>query len=155
VRIDHLLQAALALLIDRLLAEADALYLRAEAGVAVLPLDCRPGIFGARHIYAGIGQAVRRNACDSVTRRARTGKAAKIGWLALALGRTAASVALPRSPHLHARPAPEVAFLVTAAARQSAAPGRTDALLAVLAQLKAQDAQRRTQGGAALSRGLI
>ena len=138
----------------RLLAEAGELYIRAEAGIAALPLDCRPGIFAARHIYAGIGRAVRRNGFDSITRRARTGRAAKIGWLALALGQTAASVALPRAPRLHAAPAPETAFLVAAAACAPPAQGRAEALLSVLAQLEAQD-RRRQDRGTFLSRGAV
>jgi phytoene synthase len=145
----------IARLTRRLLAEADALYIRSEAGIAALPLDCRPGIFGARHIYAGIGRAVQRNGFDSVSRRARTGKAAKIGWLSLAVGQTAASLALPRAPRLHALPAPEVAFLVSAAVRAPAAAGRAEALLSVLAQLEAQDRRRRERAGASLSRGAV
>jgi phytoene synthase len=136
-----------------LLAEADALYLRAEAGVVALPMDCRPGIFAARHIYAGIGQAVRRNGYDSIAQRAHTGRGAKLGWLALSLGQAASSALLPRAPRLHAPPAPEVAFLVAAAARARAAPDRAEALLAVLAQLETQDRARRNHGAGALSRG--
>jgi phytoene synthase len=136
----------------RLLAEAEGFYTRAEAGVAALPLDCRPGILAARHIYAGIGTAVAHNGFDSVTRRARTGKAAKLGWLALAFGRAGATLALPRAAWLHATPAPEVAFLVDAAARRPAARGRAEALIAVLAQLEAQDRSARAMGGASLSR---
>lgn len=142
----------IARLTRRLLAEADALYIRSESGVAALPVDCRPGIFAARHIYAGIGRAVQQNGFDSITRRARTGKAAKIGWLTLALGQSAASLALPRAPRLHALPAPEVAFLVSAAARAPLSQGRADALLSVLAQLEAQDRRRRDRG-TSLSRG--
>jgi phytoene synthase len=143
--------------VRRLLAEADGLYLRAGAGVAALPPDCRPGIYAARQIYGGIGMAVARNGHDSVTRRARTGRAAKLGWLALATGQAAASLVLPRAPRLHAVPVPEVAFLVAAAARAPAQPGRADALLAVLAQLEAQDRRCRAPfaasgGAASLSR---
>ncbi len=127
----------------QLLAEAESLYFRSEAGVAALPADCRPGIFAARRIYAGIGAAVARNGHDSVTRRARTGRGQKIGWLMLSVGQTGASLALPRPARLHAAPAPEVAFLVQAAARAPAAPGRAEALLSVLAQLEAQDQRRR------------
>jgi phytoene synthase len=118
-----------------------------------LPPDCRPGIYAARRIYGGIGQAVARNGHDSVSRRARTGRAAKLGWLALATGQAAASLVLPRAPRLHAVPVPEVAFLVAAAARAPAQPGRADALLAVLAQLEAQDRRYRAPGAGALSRG--
>ncbi|MFN4128504.1 MAG: 15-cis-phytoene synthase, partial [Paracoccaceae bacterium] len=104
----------------RLLGAAEQLYLRADAGVAALPLACRPGIFAARHIYAGIGGHVVRAGFDSVTRRARTGRGQKLGWLMLAGLRAGASPLLPRAAVLHARPAAEVAFLVEAAARKDA-----------------------------------
>ncbi|TGD42906.1 phytoene/squalene synthase family protein [Pseudotabrizicola sediminis] len=122
----------------RLLREADRLYQRSEAGVAALPLACRPGIFAARHIYAGIGTQVARAGHDSVTQRARTGKGQKLGWLMLAGFRAAASPLLPRAAVLHAKPAPEVAFLVDAAARKAGARGRSDALFEVLNQLEAR-----------------
>jgi phytoene synthase len=145
--------ARIARMVRRLLAEADHLYLRSEAGVAALPADCRPGIFAARRIYAGIGAAVARGGYDSVSRRARTGRGQKIGWLMLSVGRAGASLALPRPPGLHAAPAPEVAFLVDAAARAPATHGRAEALLSMLAQLEAQDQRRRQRAAGALSRG--
>jgi phytoene synthase len=43
-------------MVRRLLREAERFYNRSEAGVAALPLSCRPGIYAARHIYAGIGE---------------------------------------------------------------------------------------------------
>ena len=122
----------------RLLREADRLYLRSEAGVPVLPLACRPGIFAARHIYAGIGGHVARAGYDSVTRRARTGKGQKLGWLMLSGLRAALSPVLPHAATLHARPAAEVAFLVEAAARKDVARGRSEALFEVLNQLEAR-----------------
>lgn len=131
--------AQIARVTKRLLAQADRLYQRAEAGVAALPFGCRPGIFAARHIYAGIGTAVARNGHDSITRRARTGSARKLGWLALSVARTASTVVLPRAAVLHAAPVPEVAFLVAAAARAHTHKGRSEALLSVLAQLEARD----------------
>ena len=69
----------------RLLQQADRLYLRAEPGIADLPLACRPGIFAARHIYAGIG---RGRACARIRQchgsraygpRAQTGLAGAVG----------------------------------------------------------------------------
>ncbi len=125
--------------IARLLAKADQLYLRAGAGVPALPVACRPGILAARSIYAGIGGAVARNAHDSVTARARTTKAQKLGWIGLAALQAAGTVMMPRAATLHAKPEPEVAFLVHAAARQTPAKGRSDALMSVLAQLEARD----------------
>jgi 15-cis-phytoene synthase len=123
----------------RLLRKADDLYRRSEAGISGLPLACRPGIFAARHIYAGIGSQVSRSGHDSISGRARTGKAQKLGWLALAGLRAAASSVLPAAAVLHARPEPEVAFLVSAAARRRPGVARSDTLLSVLAQLEARD----------------
>ena len=123
----------------RLLTEADALYIRAEAGVAVLPLASRPGIFAARHVYAGIGGAVARLGYDSVTSRARTSRRQKLGWLGLSLVRAAASTVLPNPAVLHAPPVPEAAFLVDAAARKEVRFSRSDALFSALAQLAAKD----------------
>ncbi|WP_431299492.1 15-cis-phytoene synthase [Tabrizicola sp. BL-A-41-H6] len=125
--------------VQRLLAEAERLYIRSEAGVGALPMGCRPGIFAARLIYDGIGGAVRRGGHDSVSQRARTGKAQKIGWLGLAVAKSAAVSVMPRGAVLHAPPVPEVAFLVQAAARAVPSRGRSDALLGVLAQLEARD----------------
>ncbi len=123
----------------RLLDEAERLYLRAEAGVPSLPLSCRPGIYAARLIYDGIGGRVRRARGDSVTSRARTGRSWKLACLAASGVRAGLSTVAPRPAVLHAAPAPEVAFLVQAAARGAARPARSDALLAVLAQLEARD----------------
>ncbi len=122
----------------RLLTQADKLYRRSEAGIARLPLSCRTGIFAARHIYAGIGRQVAGAGFDSVTRRARTGKGQKMAWLMLSGLRAGVSPLLPHAATLHARPAPEVAFLVDAAARRANARGRSDALFEVLAQLEAR-----------------
>jgi len=59
--------------------------------------------------------------------------------LALATVRAAGSVVVPCPAVLHARPVAEVGFLVEAAARKAPGKGRSDALLAVLAQLEARD----------------
>lgn len=124
----------------RLLAEADRLYRRAEAGIAALPLACRPGIFAARHIYAGIGTQVARARHDSVTARARTGGAQKLGWLGLALIRTGTATVMPRSAVLHARALPEVQFLVNAAARPAARQDEwSDRLITLFAELERRD----------------
>lgn len=71
--------------VERLLREADRLYVRAESGIGGLPLACRPGIFAARHIYRAIGQEVARNNFDSLSSRARVPGARKIWLLAAAL----------------------------------------------------------------------
>lgn len=131
-------------LVARLLKDANRLYTRAEAGIAALPLSARPGIFAARHVYAGIGCAIRRNGHDTISYRARTYGRQKVGWLALSILRAGATAALPRSATIYAPPLLECAFLVDAAARtrRSDAPwgeGRTGALLGALADLEARD----------------
>ncbi|MEY4982175.1 MAG: hypothetical protein RIR62_441 [Pseudomonadota bacterium] len=123
----------------RLLAEAERHYIRAEAGVPRLPMACRPAIHAARLIYGGIGGQVARAGHDSVSRRARTGRGQKLRWLVQAMARTAMSALMPAPAWLHADPAREVAFLVDAAARAPLRAGRSEALLAVLAQLEARD----------------
>jgi phytoene synthase len=128
----------------RLLQEARRLYDRSEAGIAELPLAARPGIFAARHVYAGIGGAITRNGFDSVSWRGRTNKAQKAGWLGLSVLRAGASTVMPRSAVLHARPLAETAFLVDAAARpvpqaSGWGDGRAGTLLAVFAELEARD----------------
>jgi phytoene synthase len=60
---------ALSAVIMRLLEAADALYGRADAGIAKLPPVCRPGMYAARHLYAEIGHALARCGLDSVNQR--------------------------------------------------------------------------------------
>jgi phytoene synthase len=134
-------------LVARLLAEAERLYARARPGIAALPADCRPGIAAARLIYRAIGQDLAAHGHDSVTRRAHTTGRQKLGLLARAWAETAATLAMPVPATLHAEPQPECAFLVQAAARPATRPARSEALLAVLAQLEAQDRHRRLEAG--------
>ncbi len=127
-----------------LLAEADRLYDRAEAGIAALPVAARPGIFAARHVYAAIGGAVRRNGYDSVGTRGRTGRARKAALLGWSVCRTGMTVAMPRSAVIFAPPLPETAFLVDAA-RQESAPTHVRGLrlIEVMAQLEDRDRSAR------------
>ncbi|GAA4227077.1 phytoene synthase [Sagittula marina] len=129
--------------VRRLLREVQGLYHRSEAGIAALPLGARPGIYAARFIYAGIGQQVARQGYDSITRRARTNKAQKLGWLALSILRTGATLALPRSSVIHARPVPETAFLITATADHRQVPHWSDGLNATLEILHTREEERR------------
>jgi len=101
----------LAAVIERLLQKADALYMRSATGIAGLPLASRPGMHAARLVYAEIGQALRRQALDSVARRAVVSPRRKLALLAVALG---ASVRLPVVDE--APPLAETRFLVDAAA---------------------------------------
>lgn len=79
----------------RLLAEADRLYARADAGVPMLPRDCRPAIRAARLIYSDIGRRVREAGHDSVGDRATVSSARK---LALALRASRAALSRSREP---------------------------------------------------------
>ena len=134
----------IAALTRRLLDQADRLYARADAGVAALPLDCRPGIAAARHIYAAIGTRVAQNGHDSITRRARTSGGRKLALALRAFAGAALAQALPWPATLHARPTPEVAFLVNAARQDAPARApRSEAMLEILAQLAQNDRQSR------------
>ena len=128
--------------IRRLLGVADRLYLRSEAGIGALPVSCRPGIYAARHIYAGIGARLRARGCDSITTRVRTTGPQKMGWLGLSLLRSGVSLVLPRPATIFARPLPELEFLVHAAAHPTArAQGWSDRVISALNQLETQDRQ--------------
>jgi phytoene synthase len=127
------------LLTKRLVMEANRLYFRAEAGIPSLPLASRPGIWAARLIYAGIGRQLTHMDFDSISVRARTSKAQKIGWLAQSAARSGVSLVMPRSSVLYAPPLPEVEFLVSAAAHRRT-QSRSMALLDTLATLEARRA---------------
>ncbi|MEO1562202.1 MAG: phytoene/squalene synthase family protein [Pseudomonadota bacterium] len=132
-------------MVARLLAEADRLYTRSEAGIARLPWRVRTGIFAARFIYAGIGEDIKAHGFNSVSRRAFTTSTQKLGWIGWSTARAVATGFVPQSARLHAAPLDEVAFLVRAAERT--APSRwgkrSDALLDVLSQLEARDRARK------------
>ena len=67
---------------QRLLGYADILYRRADSGIALLPLACRPGIRAARLIYSDIGREIARQGYRTVEQRAivpKTRKAALLG----------------------------------------------------------------------------
>ncbi len=141
-------------MVKRLVMEANRLYIRSEAGVGALPLACRPGIYGARYIYAGIGSRLQAMGYDSLSARARTNKMQKIGWLGQSLLLSGVSLVVPKSPVLYARPLDEVAFLVDATARGARVGTRSDALISVLTTLEQnrQDQRARlTQGRAGLT----
>ena len=103
---------ALRSVVERLLDVAGTLYTRSEAGIAALPLDCRPGITAARVLYSEIGNEVRRLEYDSVTRRAGVPASRKLTVLAK-------SMAAAKNEGLLADPAAlaETLFLVEAAAQ--------------------------------------
>jgi phytoene synthase len=100
---------ALAGVVRRLLDAADVLYARVGAGVAELPLACRPGINAARFLYAEIGHEVARRGLDPLAGRAVVSRRRKLLGLARAL------LALrPRKDWVPPPPLPANAFLVHA-----------------------------------------
>lgn len=93
---------ALARVVQRLLDEAEALYARVGAGVAHLPVACRPGINAARFMYAEIGREVARRGHDSVRARARVSGRRKALLLLRSLLQLSPSGAARRLPPLAA-----------------------------------------------------
>lgn len=130
-------------MVKRLLAEANRLYFRSEAGIKALPPAARPGIFAARHCYDAIGRQLARNGHDSVTTRAFTTRRQKLGLLGWSMVRAGAVTVFPQSAVIYAKPLPEVAFLVEAAAHPDAAKtGWGENVLSVLSHLESCDRTR-------------
>ena len=129
---------ALRAMVRKLVMEANRLYIRAESGVGALPRGCRPGIYAARYIYAGIGGQLNAMGYDSISARARTSKAQKLGWLGKSMILAGASTIMPKSAVLYARPLSEVRFLIDATADGERHAARSDTLMSVLATLEAR-----------------
>lgn len=124
--------------VARLLAVADILYVRADAGIGQLPLVCRPGIGAARLLYAEIGRQVLRHGGDSVSRRAVVSGRRKLALLGHSLFDALFPATINSAP-----PLPETRFLVEAVLM--ATPRRVDLsgmgrLLDLIAKLQARDA---------------
>lgn len=68
--------------VEAVLDRADDYYRRADAGIGMLPRECRPAIRSASLIYADIGRLIRRQGCDPTRGRAHTSKGRKL-WLLL------------------------------------------------------------------------
>lgn len=113
---------AIAQVVRRLLDAADALYQRAERGVAALPRDCRPAIQSARLVYAEIGREIERHGLDSISRRAVVSKQRKLALIARAF---AAAVQAPATSGPAPAPLGAIRYLVDAA--HAAAPVVTPA----------------------------
>ena len=135
---------ALGTIVGDLVALADQLYARAAAGIALLPLDCRPGIQAARLLYAEIGHEALRHGGDALARRAVVPPARKAVLLARALSSPWPSAALADAAPLAATRA-----LVEAAARAPiASQGPADFVLDLFERL-----ERRDRGLLAATRG--
>lgn len=140
---------ALAAVVRRLLGEAEALYARADAGIAGLPRSCRPAIRAARRLYAAIGDEVARPGFDPVARRASVPPGRKAWLLARALAGGAGTPAHAMAPPLEA-----ARFLVAAVdcaplamiPRRRPIWRRIDDRIAWIAELFAQLEQRQALG---------
>ncbi len=145
----------LATVVERLLAAADALYRRAQSGIAVLPVDCRAGIFAACYLYDDIGQQVRRNGYDSVTRRAVVPARRKVELVTRAA--LAASLSIPRKPIEIDDRVAEAAYLMDAIISMNALadperdapavawwnlPGRTARIIDIFERLERAERER-------------
>ncbi len=105
--------------VRRLLDAADALYRRADHGIAMLPRSCRIAIRAARLVYADIGRTIAAADYDSVTRRAVVPTSRKL-WLILRSSSAAWEAARP----LDEAPLRAAEALVTAARGSEAAAHR-------------------------------
>lgn len=106
---DPVWSPALGSVIARLLAHADELYVRADQGIAALPVRCRPGIGAARLLYAEIGREVARRDCNSIAGRAVVSPTRKAKLLPRAL-----ACAAMRPVRQNLPPLEETRFLVEA-----------------------------------------
>ena len=132
-------------MVRRLVVESERLYLRSEAGITRLPVMCRPGIFAARFIYAGIAGVIRDQSYQTITTRARTTKAQKLGWLGVSMLRSISGMMMPQSAVIYAKPLPEVQFLVDAATEGVAEKREwSDKFFDPIQQLRNADAQKHT-----------
>ena len=103
--------------VRRVLLAAEGLYRRVDAGVAQLPLACRPGINAARFLYAEIGHEVARRGLDSVSQRAVVARSRKLHLLGRSVLTLFPATALQPAPCLAANQ-----FLVDAAAKPLVLP---------------------------------
>jgi phytoene synthase len=111
---------ALASVVARLVALAHDYYVRAEAGIAALPADCRPAIRAASRIYQRIGRRIAQNGHDAVTSRAVIGKVTKLTLIGEALmSRPHTTIDLAAPPILAARD-----LIAASAGYDAPAPGR-------------------------------
>jgi 15-cis-phytoene synthase len=109
---------------QRLLAEAERLYRRAECGVGNLPRDCRPGIQAARLVYAEIGHELERRGRNPLAGRVVVSRERKLLLMLQALPAALFAPGHPIDFATAAEAEAAIAPLVDAAARASL-PERT------------------------------
>ncbi|MDE8345123.1 MAG: phytoene/squalene synthase family protein [Acidocella sp.] len=135
--------SALAGVVRRLLDEAGLLYARGRAGLASLPLDCRPGIAAAARIYQAIGARIADAGYNSITQRAHVSGRAKAMIAGRALSDCIATGQMNNMTTL-----PANLFLITAAAVEiTAEPTAIIKLLTMFERL--ERSQREAASGIA------
>ncbi len=100
---------ALGDVLGRLLDQAEALFARADAGIAALPRDCQPAITSARLVYSETARVLRRAGPNPFAGHGRLSTARKLTLVARSLGRVDPAPLLFEEP-----PLPEARFLVDA-----------------------------------------
>ena len=130
-------------LAHRLLSKAETLYQRSESGIVCLPRTVRPAMFSARHIYAAIGQEIRKNGYNSISYRAKTTRKKKVGLLLLSCAQSSASLLLPGPATLYAPPLEQTKFLVAAAElKKIDGSNWSDRFISILEQLRQRDLEQ-------------
>jgi len=110
---------ALESVVQRLLGHADVLYARATAGIAALPLACRPGINAARLLYCAIGREVGRDIERALRQRTVVPSSRRMWLLARAV-----ATPWPSARGLHAPPLAANEAMVRAATAEIAREAR-------------------------------
>ena len=142
---DPVMSPELASVVERLLETADLLYVQSASGIADLPLGCRPAINAARQLYRSIGQVIRENGHDSVSRRAVVSTGRK---LPIAARAALEGPLIRRGPE--APPLAATRFLVDATMQERVAgyDSRTEWVIDLFQRLKERD-RLRDSGSAA------
>ena len=140
---------ALQSVVTRLLAAADALYVRSGSGIRQLPFGCRTGIHAARLIYADIGTVVRTTTFDPIVQRAVVPTRRKLALVLQAATRAAGQGLWPRRDAIEpALSATQYLVAAAAAAREPAQPpaeGRVVWLLDLFERLERRKVRQEGQ----------
>lgn len=143
--LDPVFDARIARISTRLLALAEKLYVRSEAGIAALPADCRPGMHAARLLYREIGCEVLRRPPAMLGERTVVPASRKASLLSRAMYAAIIGAERDDAPPLEA-----VRFMIDAVREQvrpvmhSAEPARIVWLITLFERLERRDSMGRT-----------
>ncbi|MEM8650644.1 MAG: phytoene/squalene synthase family protein [Pseudomonadota bacterium] len=142
---------ALGHVVKRLLDTADEIYKRGVTGIADLPASCRPGIRAAGMVYSEIGQKVRQNGYNSIDQRAYTTRGRKLSLMIMSSGNPLDISSADASP-----PMPEVAYLISASARDDEiAYGDGEWLINLFAEMNRRDQEYLEKAKAAAKLNMV